>query len=272
MKSFSSDMPKKTNLHTFVICAYKESEFIEECVLSLKAQTIRSNIIMVTSTPSAFLEDIANRYDIPLFVNEGESGITQDWNFGLFCVKTKYATVAHQDDIYEPEYTRYLLSRMVQEKKPIIAFSDYGELRNGEKVLNNKMLKIKRLMLLPIKPYFTARSVFLRRFSLAFGDAICCPSVMFAMDNVSLPIFQNHFRSCEDWEAWEKLSKLKGSFLYVSEPLVYHRIHEDSETTKIIGDGKRSEENLVMFKKFWPDIVARWINKLYNSSEKSNKL
>ena len=38
--------------HTFVICAYKESAYLEECVKSLKEQKKESNIIMVTSTPN----------------------------------------------------------------------------------------------------------------------------------------------------------------------------------------------------------------------------
>ena len=28
-------------------------------------------------------------------------------------------------------------------------------------------------------------------------------------------VFDNHYRACEDWEAWEKLSKLKGEFVYI---------------------------------------------------------
>ena len=35
--------------HTFVICAYKESAYLEECVKSLKEQKKESNIIMAVS-------------------------------------------------------------------------------------------------------------------------------------------------------------------------------------------------------------------------------
>ena len=43
--------------HTFVICAYKESAYLEECILSLKQQTVKSNIIMITSTPNNYIRD-----------------------------------------------------------------------------------------------------------------------------------------------------------------------------------------------------------------------
>ena len=104
------------------------------------------------------------------------------------------------------------------------------------------------------------------------GDPICCPAVTFCLDYVKRPIFSHGFRSCEDWEAWEKISKLKGSFVYVPKPLMSHRIHEESATTAIIQDNARAEENYIMFCKFWPKCIAKVINKFYNKSEKSNEL
>lgn len=85
--------------HTFVICAYKESVFLEERILSLKKQTVRSNIFITTSIPNKYIGDIADKHGIDIIVDHGQGGITHDWNFGLSKV-TRYATVAHQDDIY----------------------------------------------------------------------------------------------------------------------------------------------------------------------------
>lgn len=53
--------------HTFVICAYKESRYLEECVLSLLAQTYQSKIIVVTSTPNKWIEDIVEKYHLPYY-------------------------------------------------------------------------------------------------------------------------------------------------------------------------------------------------------------
>ena len=58
--------------HTFVICAYKESSYLEECIVSLEKQTVKSNILMVTSTPNTFISEMAEKHNIPLIVNEGE--------------------------------------------------------------------------------------------------------------------------------------------------------------------------------------------------------
>ena len=51
----------KTN-HTFAICAYKESPYLEECIESLINQTVKSNILIATATPSQYIDDIAAKY------------------------------------------------------------------------------------------------------------------------------------------------------------------------------------------------------------------
>lgn len=258
--------------HTFIICAYKKSEYLEECIRSLKNQTVKSEILMATSTPNEWIVSMSKKYEIPLFVNEGEGGITQDWNFALSKVKKGFVTIAHQDDVYEKNYTEIILESMRRTKRPLIAFTDYYELRNGKKVYDNQMLRIKRLMLLPLRVKAFSGSRFVRRRVLSMGDAICCPSVTFNLKRLEQPIFENHFRSCEDWEAWEKISKIKGDFVYVAKPLMCHRIHADSATTAIIQDKGRVEENYVMYCKFWPKPVARLINRFYTKSENSNEL
>ena len=48
--------------HTFVICAYKESAYLEECILSLKRQSVKSHLIMVTSTENDFIKEMAKKY------------------------------------------------------------------------------------------------------------------------------------------------------------------------------------------------------------------
>lgn len=262
----------ETRNHTFVICAYKESPYLEECIQSIQAQSVSSVIGMATSTPCAYIEEFAAKYEIPLWINEGETGITQDWNFAISKADTRFVTLAHQDDIYEPEYTRTILEPTEQLSDMLISFCNYGELRNGKKVFNNSLLKVKNFMLLPLRfrPFWKSR--FVRRRILSLGDPICCPAVTFHLDRLTQPIFEPGFRSCEDWLAWEKLSRLKGAFIYRAQPLMCHRIHEESATTAILQDHARIEENYIMFCKFWPKPIARLLNHFYTKSEDSNQL
>ena len=123
--------------HTFAICAYKESPYLEECITSLMEQTVKSEIFIATSTPNKYIDDIAAKYNLKVYVNEGESGITQDWNFAYSKVQTDYVTIAHQDDKYAPEYVENLLAYTAKAKKPLLFFTDYAEIRNGKIVTTN---------------------------------------------------------------------------------------------------------------------------------------
>ena len=118
---------EKFQNHTFVICAYKESPYLEECIKSVLNQTVKSNIIMSTSTPNEYIENLAKKYNLQLFVNTGKSGIGQDWNFGISNTKTDYVTVAHQDDIYKENYLEEIVKYLNKGKDFVIAFSDYRE-------------------------------------------------------------------------------------------------------------------------------------------------
>ena len=130
--------------HTFVICAYQESEYLEECIRSLMRQTVKSEILMATSTPNPYIKKVSEKYAIPLYVNTGERGITQDWNFAYRQAKTPLVTIAHQDDVYAKNYTELVLEYLKKSRDPLLLFTDYGELRDGVTVLKNHLLQIKR--------------------------------------------------------------------------------------------------------------------------------
>lgn len=258
--------------HTFAICAYGDSPYLMACIRSLKKQSHPGRIIMVTSTPSTYIERICRENEISLFINRGEKGIIQDWNFAYEKADTRYVTIAHQDDIYHEKYTEELCRMMDSAKRPLIFFTDYGEIRKGKIVVLNTLLKVKRLMLIPMEIKAAKNSRFIRRIILSLGSPICCPSVGFAKENVKAPVFQPGFRSNEDWQAWEKISREEGAFLYCKKRLVYHRIHEESATTRIIEDTGRRDEDIAMFRKFWPLPVAKLLASVYGRSEESNNM
>jgi glycosyltransferase involved in cell wall biosynthesis len=264
-------MNDEKNIHMFVICAYQKSEYLEECIQSLKNQKTPSKIIAVTSTPNDFISNMTEKYNIPLFVNSMQQGISQDWNFALDkCRNAKYVTIAHQDDIYESDYSEGILNSLKGYKNPIIAFSDYSEIRDEKKNIDSKVVKVKRKMLIPLKWRRFAGNRFIRRTILGLGDAVCCPSVTYCMDNINLPLFSDNFKCNLDWDAWERLSRAKGSFVYVPKVLMQHRIHEQSATSLLIHDNIRRIEDYAMLKRFWPDWLAKIIIRSYSEAEKFN--
>lgn len=256
----------------FVICAYRESPYLEECISSLKNQNVPVKVALVTSTPNGHIESLVKKYQLEYHINTGKSGIAGDWNFALSISDKRVVTIAHQDDLYTPDYVKKILDHINKQEKTLIAFTDYGEIRNGEYVINNRLLKTKRLMLFCLKNKYLQRMRFVRRRILSFGSPICCPSVTFVKENLPKTIFRPGYRSDVDWQAWEMISRMKGAFVYCDRILMYHRIHKDSATTAIIADHDRSKEDYEMFCKFWPKWIAKILEHYYQKGEKSNAL
>lgn len=258
--------------HTFVVCAYGESPYLIDCVESLLNQSIQSNVIISTSTPNDLIASVADRYGLPLFINEGAAGIAHDWNCAVNHCPTELITIAHQDDVYSCSYVESMLERVNQSRKPLIFFTDYEELRDGSVCSSSLLLNIKRILLFPLKSKQLSSKKFVKRLSLSFGSSICCPSVTLVLPNLKTPIFKEGFKSNLDWEAWEQISQLDGDFCYCSEKLTRHRIHSGSETSALIKDNTRTTEDYLMLRKFWPDKIARLINVLYSKGQNSNTL
>lgn len=115
--------------HVFAICAYKDSPYLEECIRSLKGQTVESSIICCTSTPSPYIERLAERYRIPLYVRDGESNIREDWLFALKKADGELVTIAHQDDRYSRDYVKMLLRAYEKYPDMTVFAGDYVTLK-----------------------------------------------------------------------------------------------------------------------------------------------
>lgn len=262
-------MTIKSN-HTFVILAYKNSQYLISCIQSLINQSVKSEIIISTSTPSSFIDSLADKYSLPVFINNKRDGIASDWSFAYKICKTKYVTLAHQDDIYSVDFCKKSIEAM-DEKNGLISFTDYYELYNDKKRSNTLNLIIKRMILLPFfiikKPLYPKS---LKRFMLSFGSPICCPGVMYNKEKIGNIDFNPELTINMDWGMWFDLAEKEGAFSFVPERLMGHRIHSESATTDGLAGNRRQFEDIEMFKRVWPDTIVRLISKLYSLGYLSN--
>lgn len=261
----------KNNPHTFVILAYQESPFLEDCIKSVLNQTFRSQVLIATTTPNHHIKSLAQKYKLSI-IEGTHTSIGDDFDFAIHTATTPLVTIAHQDDIYDKHYSEHVIDVYKKHPSSSIIFSDYYEIRHNTKVYTNTLLKIKRILLTPARIKNTLKTKHFKRFILRFGNAIGCPTVTFVTKNCPKTIFKSDFKCNVDWHAWEKLSKQKGAFTYIDKPLMGHRISESSTTTDIINQGIRTKEDYKIFKRFWPKPIAKTLTKLYQKSEKSNSL
>ena len=260
------------NTLSFVICAYKESPYLRDCIQSLLSQKVSCPVYISTSTPNRFIEHLADEFALPLFIQDHAPGIAEDWNSAYAAADSEYVVLAHQDDVYEPEYAEAALTSLDRMRHPLIFFSDYYEIRNGQKIADTKNLQIKRKLLRPAARHGFVDSVSAKRRLLSLGNAICCPAVTYAKANLPAVPFRSGMGSNLDWEAWERFSRMEGSFVYDPRLLMGHRIHASSTTSDLILSERRTGEDLEILKKFWPAPVASVINRIYRHAEASNSM
>lgn len=259
--------------HSFVLIAYKDSPYLVDCLESLNNQTVRSTIYISTSTPSKFIYNIAKKYKIDVLVAPAGLGIAHDWNFALQQAKTKYVTLAHQDDLYKLDYTEKCLSAVEKFDDTLICFTGYSEIVDGKERSNTLLLFVKRVILWVFTLFKNnIRSEFWKNKVLSFGCPIPAPSVMYNRHNLNHFKFSVEFSINMDWDAWYRMANMKGRFVYESQSLLKHRIHRDSATTQGLQDNARQDEDLIMFKRFWPVFIAKFIAIIYALSYTSNKI
>lgn len=264
-------MQDKQFAHTFVICAYQDSPYLEKCIKSLLSQSSvreqKSKVILYTSTPTSLMIQTAENYSIEYFVGTGGS-IGADWNGALSFVQTKYATIAHQDDTYEPEYGTKIIQAFQKQEDLNIVFSDYYETDENDNLRKRNInLKIKTFGL-RLLSLFKNKSYQRRVYS--FGNFICCPAVSYNMERLSDFKFNEELRMALDWDAWERIMRRSGHIKYLPERLMAHRIHSESETSANTVDKNREKEEYAMFRRYWGEKMTQFLMKFYVNNQKSN--
>jgi len=265
-------MIKKHNLHTFLVPSYEKSPHLALCLESLRNQTVRSNILISTSTPFEGLHQLANNFQAEVFIHQPNQGMAHDWNVGLAQSKTPWVTIAHQDDIYRFDFVASLLSALQNSGDDLsIVFTDYDEIINDIKVEKSRLLTIKQLLLrYAFKGRDTLFSTHDKVSILRFGNPIPCPSVSINLSKVKLE-FDSQLKVNMDWVAWLECAQQPGGFHWIKKPLMSHRLHKASETSSGLTSGARSREDLAILQQLWPKPIAWLIHKTYAIAYRHNQ-
>ena len=269
MGCFISDLD-----HVFAIPAYGQSPYIARCIESIVKQTYgRPRILLGTSTPSPYLEKIAADYGLSLHINPVRLDIATDWNFVMEAAKAQYVTIAHQDDLYEPQYLDVMSGIAANYRQLILAFSDYREHTDIDVRPANINLKIKRHLC--TRAFGKRQSIGLareKRKLLNLGNPICCPSVMINRTAVPGFRFASLWKTNLDWDAWLRLAEEPGLYVYSTQKLVSKRVHSGSETSVTIANRVRQSEDRQMFERFWPKPIAGLIAAIYSAGYLANNV
>lgn len=249
--------------HSFVVLAYKDSPFLGDCLRSLRAQTAAPNILIATSTPSPYIEAQAREHGVEVLVNPRREGIAGDWNFALEATRSRWVTLAHQDDVYYPRFLERTLELFDRSRAGPLCFTGYAEVDDDGRPTSSKISKVKHLIqLLALGSEEPIRGLRLRAM-LAFGNTLPCSSVTYDRQRLGPFAFSQDFASNLDWDAWLRLAARGEVFLHTHERLIGRRHNPLTETSQLIKDGRRKAEDVMMFRRIWPRPVGDLIAQIY---------
>lgn len=256
------------NNHTFVVLAYKESPYLEECLKSLINQSLKSKIVICTSTPNKHINELSIKYKVPIFLNSDGGSISKDWNYAFKIANTKWITLTHQDDLY---YNDFLKCKIQYFKNNIsVIFTNYNHIKNNKIVEIGLLIFIKTLLLFPFLLSNSIKYKFIKKVILSLGSPYCCPSATYNVKILENFKFDESLKVALDWDAWYRISDLPFSIVYLKKKLLAHRIHAESETTNMISQDIRGKEDNLMFTKIWGSVIGALIAKIYRLSYKLN--
>ena len=252
--------------HCFVVPAYGDSPHLAGCLRSLRDQTAAAEIIVTTSTPSPFIDEIARSFAAPVFIHRDRDGIAADWNFALATGRARFVTLAHQDDVYFPSFLATTLSLLATHPDSAVCFTGYQEISDDGSPVSSKISRAKHLLeRLALGSKLNPTSRRMRAF-LSLGNPLPCSAVTYDRANIGDFAFSNTFASNLDWDAWLRLLDQSRLFVRTPDRLVGRRHNPLTETSRLIRDGVRQREDLIMFRRLWPSPLAEIIAYAYRAS------
>jgi len=252
------------DVHTFVILAYNESDDLEDCIKSVLNQSVKSNVVIATSTKNDFIIDLASQYGLGVMVNDRKSNKGSDYNFAIDAFDTLLVTIAHQDDIYDRNYVKEIIKYYKNNFDASIIFTDYYEIYDDKKIKSSNEIKNKHFLVKPLKYKCFQDKKYFKMRSLKYKQSFCTSSVTFVRTNINNDFFPTDLVYNNDWLGFINLAQKNSRFVYLDKKLVGYRLCLKDDYVN------RFEEDRMIYQKIWPIwLVDCFFRK--NKKEKNNE-
>lgn len=217
-----------------VLIPCNSTAFLFECLSSIEKQDYDQLEVLVILNGLAVNDLVALRttfknYRFPVeFVSTLAHGIASALNLGIGLCKNEYIARMDSDDLMPPQ-------RIVAQ---IAKFNEDSELVcvGGQlKYLNNELIKFH--------PGYPSRDEEIRHTMFRYSP-FPHPGVMFRKSAVQRAgLYSESYPYIEDWDLWVRLSE-EGKMMNLSEPTVYHRLHENQSTNLYMRTQEKSMRDL----------------------------
>jgi glycosyltransferase involved in cell wall biosynthesis len=231
-------------LVSVVIPCYNHALFLAEALNSVLEQTYDNwECIIVNDGSSDNTETIANDWckkDIRFkYFFKENGGLSSARNLGLANSKGDFILFLDSDDFIAPEKLLLSVKSFMEDTSLDLVITDFNSVLRAKLVQLEPFVKLADFT-------FNLENI-LHKWDLGFSIPIHC--ALFKKDSVGDIRFNEKLKAKEDWLFWIQFFKSDSRTLYINQPLVTYRMHEDSMTKNVLLMNNNQELVINLIKK-----------------------
>ncbi|MDL2232647.1 glycosyltransferase [Ruminococcaceae bacterium OttesenSCG-928-L11] len=209
---------------SIIIPVYNGSNYINEAINSALSQTYHSIEVIVVddgSNDNGLTKDIIFSYGKKIrFFSKENGGVASALNYGIKKMRGKYFSWLSHDDLYTPDKIARQMKALYKQSNDAIAFcnvftfSEISKQIKKNEIPSNSANNIRAMLAIDTE-------------STLNGCALLVPKYVFEQYGY----FDERLKYTQDYDRWFCFAS-NVSFVYVNEPLVLSRQHEEQDSRK----------------------------------------
>lgn len=227
------------SLITVAVPLYNGEKYIATALNALFAQTEQRFDLIIcddgcTDRSLEIIRALPYQERIKIYRNDPPPGLVSNWNACAARVTTKYFTLLHQDDAYEPEFLQRMLAALEAQTEISIMFSERQLMDAQGNRIDDKKANFRKnyLNAMQGKELMVWQPAELARV-LIRGNLLCCPTAVYRTAAFRrLGSFSADYSFVPDWEYWLRACFNNERLAIINDKLFRYRIHEKSTTTQ----------------------------------------
>lgn len=229
---------------TFAIPCHNGARHLRPLLESLLAQReVAVRLVLVddasTDGSSGLAKHVAGDR-IEIVSHDPVRGIPGNWNRAAELVDTEFFCLAHQDDVYAPDYAATLTAALAAQPAAAAAYCRVEAIDGVGLRSTSLSERYKERFWRQLGPSESPEETFKRLFA---GNYVSCPSLLYRTDAfLGVGMFDVDYRFVADWE-WLLRASAKGFTLVpVARQLVSYRRHAAQATKQAVTSLRRYRE------------------------------
>ena len=232
------------NLVSIIIPCYNQAQYLPAALQSILEQSYTNwECIIVNDGSSDNTETIANDWckkDIRFkYFFKENGGLSSARNLGLANSKGDFILFLDSDDFIAPEKLLLSVKSFMEDTSLDLVITDFNSVLGAKLVQLEPFVKLADFT-------FNLENI-LHKWDLGFSIPIHC--ALFKKDSVGDIRFNEKLKAKEDWLFWIQFFKSDSRTLYINQPLVTYRMHEDSMTKNVLLMNNNQELVINLIKK-----------------------